>query len=243
MYANGIVFVAFHLHQIHVVMKKTDLGQELLLLLLLLMPMAYLGIIWPSMPDLFPNNYSVTGIPERVGTKGDFLLLMTFLFLTNLMLYFLFRYLPHVDHADFPEANEHLQRQQYYRIRFSIHIYLAVFTSAIIWMVSTGKSLMMERWVFTGVGILIAVIGLYLRRLQPNYFVGVRTPWTLQSTEIWQQTHLMAGNLWMWTGIATFLSGFFLPVVSGVFVLIFIGGILAALPYIYSFRLYHTDKG
>jgi uncharacterized membrane protein len=224
-------------------MKKTDLGQELLILLLLLMPMAYLGIIWPSMPDLFPNNFSVTGIPERLGTKSDFLLLMTFLYLTNVMLYFLFRYLPRVDEKEFPEANLHLQRQQYYRIRFSIHIYLAVFTGVIIFMVSHGRALIMERWVFTGVGILITVIGLYLRKLHPNYFVGVRTPWTLQSNEIWEQTHLMAGNLWMWTGLITILAGFFLPVVTGVFLLLFIGAILAALPFIYSFRLYHTDQG
>lgn len=224
-------------------MKKTDLGQELLILLLLLMPMAYLGIIWPSMPEMFPNNFSVTGVPERIGTKSDFLLLMTFLYATNVMLYFLFRYLPRVDETDFPEANIDLQRQQYYRIRFSIHIYLAVFTGVIIFMVSHGRAFIMERWVFTGVGILITVIGLYLRKLHPNYFVGVRTPWTLQSTEIWQQTHLMAGNLWMWTGLVTLLAGFFLPVVTGVFLLFFIGAILAALPFIYSFRLYHTDQG
>jgi uncharacterized membrane protein len=110
-------------------------------------------------------------------------------------------------------------------------------------MVSHGRSFIMERWVFTGVGLLVAVIGGYLRKLHPNYFVGVRTPWTLRSSEIWEQTHHMAGTLWLWTGIITIVAGFFLPVVTGVFLFIFIGAILAALPYIYSFRLYHTDKG
>jgi uncharacterized membrane protein len=224
-------------------MKKPDIGQELLLLLLLLLPMIYLGVIWPSLPDVIPTNFSLEGLPERVGQKSDFLLLMIFLFLTNLLLYFLFRYIPHVEEPTLSEEPLSVLQQKYYKIRFLIHIYLAVFSSAIIFMVSQGRPFVMERWVFMGVGILIGGIGIYLRKLQPNYFVGVRTPWTLQSPQIWRQTHNMAGTLWICAGIVMILSGFFMPVVTGVFVLIFLGAALAFLPYIYSFRLYNTDKG
>lgn len=224
-------------------MKKPDIGQELLIVLLLLLPMAYLGIIWPYMPEVMPTNFSLDGVADRVGTRSDFLLLMTFLFLTNLLLYFLFRYIPHVDEAAISSHETGIYRRKYYQIRFMIHIYLAIFTSSIIFMASEGHPFVIERWVFTGVGMLIGVLGIFLRRLEPNYFVGVRTPWTLQSDEIWRQTHLMAGNLWLCAGIATILVGFFLPVVTGVFLLIFTGAILAALPYIYSFRLFHTDRG
>lgn len=224
-------------------MKKSDTGQELLLLLLLLLPMAYLGIIWPSLPDIIPTNFNITGTAERVGVKGDFLLLMIFLFLTNLLLYFLFRYMPHVDKPTLSnEPLAELQRK-YYRIRFMIHIYLAVFSGLIIFMVSQGRPFIMERWVFTGVGVLIAGLGIYLRKLAPNYFVGVRTPWTLQSPEIWEKTHDFAGLLWISAGVVTIIAGFFMPVVTGVFVLLFLGAILAFLPYIYSFRLYNADKG
>jgi uncharacterized membrane protein len=224
-------------------MKKPDIGQELLLLLLLLLPMIYLGVIWPSLPDIIPTNFSIEGVPERVGLKSDFLLLMIFLFLTNLLLYFLFRYMPHVEEPALSTEPLKVLQGKYYRIRFIIHIYLAIFTGVIIFMVSQGRPFVMERWVFSGVGILIGGIGVYLRRLQPNYFVGVRTPWTLKSTDIWRQTHLMAGTLWVCAGIVTIIAGFFMPVVTGVFLLIFLGAILAALPYIYSYRLFNTDKG
>jgi hypothetical protein len=229
-------------------MKKPDLGQELLLLLLLIMPMVYLGIIWPSMPAVMPTNFSIDGVPDRVGNKSDFLLLMTFLFLTNLLLYFLFRYIPHVDEADIDQSDAHLQdmaafQKKYYQIRFVIHIYLAIFTASIIFMASQHHPFVIERWVFTGVGLLIGVIGIYLKRLQPNYFVGVRTPWTLKSEEIWRETHTMAGNLWFYTGLVVVIAGFFLPVVTGVFLLMFVGAFLAALPFIYSYRLFNTDKG
>ncbi|MBW8685375.1 SdpI family protein [Chitinophaga rhizophila] len=224
-------------------MKKPDIGQELLLLLLLLLPMIYLGIIWPSLPDVMPTNFSVNGVADRVGSKSDFLLLMTFLFLTNLLLYFLFRYIPHVDEPDADPNEMVIFHRKYYQIRFMIHIYLAIFTAAIIFMASQGHPFVIERWVFTGTGLLIGAIGLFLRRVEPNYFVGVRTPWTLKSEDIWRETHAFAGNLWVCTGAATIIAGFFLPVVTGTFLLIFIGGILAALPYIYSYRLFNTDKG
>ncbi|SFO14550.1 Uncharacterized membrane protein [Chitinophaga sp. YR627] len=225
-------------------MKKPDIGQELLLLLLLVLPMVYLGIIWPSLPSVMPTNFSVNGVADRVGSKSDFLLLMTFLFLTNLLLYFLFRYIPHVeDEAELHHQEMTLFQRKYYQIRFMIHIYLAIFTAAIIFMASQGHPFVIERWVFTGTGLLIGVIGLFLRKVEPNYFVGVRTPWTLKSEEIWRETHAFAGTLWLCTGAATIVAGFFLPVVTGTFLLIFIGGILAALPYIYSYRLFYTDKG
>ncbi|GAA3922609.1 SdpI family protein [Chitinophaga oryziterrae] len=205
--------------------------------------MVYLGVIWPSLPATIPTNFNIEGVPERVGLKSDFLLLMIFLFLTNLMLYFLFRYIPHVEEPTLSIEPLKILQAKYYRIRFQIHIYLAVFTSVIIFMVSQGRPFVMERWVFPGVGVLIVGIGFYLRRLQPNYFVGVRTPWTLKSTDIWRQTHQMAGTLWISAGAASVIAGFFMPVVPGVFLLIFLGAILAALPYIYSYRLFNTDKG
>jgi len=223
-------------------MKKPDIPKELLILLLLLIPMAYLGIIWNGLPAVIPTNFNLRGEPQRMGNKSDFLLLMIFLFLTNLMLYFLFRYMPNTTEEETPpDAAAH--QREYYRIRFMIHVYLAIFTCLVIFMVSQGLPFFMERWTFAGVGLLIALLGAYLKKLQPNYFVGVRTPWTLQSSDIWKKTHRMAGNLWLWTGIITIVAGFFLPLVTGVFLLIFIGAILAALPYIYSFRLSNDDKG
>ncbi|WP_298732142.1 SdpI family protein [uncultured Chitinophaga sp.] len=224
-------------------MQKPDIPKELLLLLLLLIPMAYLGIIWNSLPAEIPTNFNLYGTPQHIGSKSDVLLVMIFLFLTNLLLYFLFRYLPTAGEEDVTLPATEGHQREYYRIRFMIHIYLAIFTSLIIFMVSQGKTFFMERWAFVGVGLLIALLGGYLKKLQPNYFVGVRTPWTLQSNEIWKKTHTMAGNLWLWTGIVTIIAGFFLPLVTGVFILMFAGAILAALPYIYSFRLFNEDKG
>ncbi|PSL47487.1 uncharacterized protein DUF1648 [Chitinophaga niastensis] len=225
-------------------MKQPDYTKELLILALLLVPMVYLAIIWNYLPAVIPTNFNATGVPERVGAKSDFLLLMIFLFFTNALIYFLFRYIPKVDETQVvPASTEAELNKEYYRIRFLIHSYQAVFTCIIIFMVSKGQPFVMEHWAFVGVGLLIVGIGYYLRKLKPNNYVGVRTPWTLQSSEVWTETHRMASNLWISAGAVIIVAGFFLSLITGVFIIFFVAIVLAALPYIYSFRLYNKDKG
>ena len=216
-------------------MKPKDLPKELLILALLLLPMVYLAIVWNQLPQDIPTSFN----PSGVGGKSDFLLLMIFLFFTNGLMYVLFRYVP----SDNVVKAEDKIHSEYYRTRFIIHIYLAIFTCVIIFMVKKGEPFIMERWAFIGVGVLITGIGLYLRNLKPNYYVGVRTPYTLKSPEIWTETHRMASTLWISAGVVTIIAGFFLSLITGVFIIFFLAIVLAALPYIYSFRLYNKDKG
>jgi uncharacterized membrane protein len=223
-------------------MKQPDYPKELLLAALLLAPMIYLGIVWNSIPIVVPPDFNAIGAPGGpTGGRTEIMLLMIFLFVTNAMLYFLFRYIPNIEGEPPPEAAAHLKK--YYRVRFMIHIYLAVFTMAIIFMVSKGKELLMERWAFIGIGLLIIAIGAVLKDLPPNNYVGVRTPCTLKSAEVWKATHRMASTLWISAGVVIILCSFFLKIVTGVFVIIFAVFVLAALPYIYSYRLYNTNQG
>ncbi len=221
-------------------MKKSDFPKELLIILLLLVPMVYLGIIWPHIPEIIGTNYTVAGVPGRMGDKNELLLLMIFLFLTNFLLYCLFRYIPKTE-----EVPDHtsVYWRAYFRTRFLMHLYLALYTCILIFMIDIGKEFLLERWAFVGVGLLIAAVGFYLGTLKPNHFIGVRTPWTLLSPSVWEETHKMASRLWIIAGVVIMACGFFMQVVAGVFVVITIAALIAVLPYIYSFRLYNTDKG
>ena len=224
-------------------MKHTDYVKEFLLLALLLGPMVYLALIWNQLPASIPTNFNINGEADGVVRKSEFLLLMIFLFFTNALLYALFRYIPKRETWDETPDEFRAYMGEYYRIRFRIHIYLAVFTAIVIFLISRGKEIFVEKWVFVGVGLLIAALGVFLRHLKPNYFVGVRTPWTLASDAIWTETHHMAGRLWLYAGIVIMVAGMFLPVISGVFLFIFAAMALAALPYIYSYRLFYKTQG
>lgn len=63
----------------------------------------------------------------------------------------------------------------------------------------------MTRVVTAAVGLLFAGIGNYLGKTTPNFFVGVRTPWTIASPEVWTRTHRFAGWLFVLCGLAAAL--------------------------------------
>jgi uncharacterized membrane protein len=64
-----------------------------------------------------------------------------------------------------------------------------------------GHPAPMQRVVPFGVGILLIVIGNLLPRARPNWFVGIRTPWTLSSDRVWEKTHRFGGRVFVAGGL------------------------------------------
>ncbi len=58
------------------------------------------------------------------------------------------------------------------------------------------------------VGLLFIVIGNYLPQCKPNYFVGIKTPWTLSNEEVWRKTHRFSGKVFVVLGVIMILSIF-----------------------------------
>ena len=52
-------------------------------------------------------------------------------------------------------------------------------------------------------------IGTLISEAKPNYFIGIRTPWTLASDEVWNKTHHIGGKLYKLAALITLLGLFF----------------------------------
>ena len=94
--------------------------------------------------------------------------------------------------------------------------------------------------IFVGIGLLLVLLGNYMGKLRKNFFIGVRTPWTLASDEVWARTHRLTGWLWAAAGLALAIDG-----LLGANVVVFLVVILVAIltPPIYSFLLYRRIEG
>ena len=90
------------------------------------------------------------------------------------------------------------------------------------------------------VGALLMVIGNFMGKFRKNFFVGIRTPWTLTSEMVWERTHRLAGWLFVAAGLVWIVDGLLYasPVVLVV-------SALAAgfIPAIYSYFLYRRVEG
>ncbi|SRR6266542_1443776 len=99
-----------------------------------------------------------------------------------------------------------------------IGTYEGVFISVLVFMLAVhvillagalGYPVAIERWVPVGVGALFVVIGNLIPRARPNWFVGIRTPWTLSSDRVWEKTHRLGGYLFVVMGFIVALGGLF----------------------------------
>lgn len=104
-----------------------------------------------------------------------------------------------------------------------------------------GYPVDMNRVVPIGVGVLFVVIGNYLGKTTKNFFLGIRTPWTLASDEVWRRTHRLAGWLFVLAGIIIAATGVF----NIIRVWLFLGVVLTAalVPVVYSYLLYRRLEG
>ena len=58
-------------------------------------------------------------------------------------------------------------------------------------------------------GLLFIFIGFMLRKAKRNWFIGIRTPWTLSSDTVWDKTHQLGAVLFMASGALAFIGSFF----------------------------------
>ncbi len=92
------------------------------------------------------------------------------------------------------------------------------------------------------VGVVLIIMGNYLGKTRSNFFIGIRTPWTLLSDSVWQRTHRLAGKLFMIIGLIIVICCWFIPNVNlGVLI---ISTVLPAalIPCFYSWRLWKEDN-
>ena len=85
-------------------------------------------------------------------------------------------------------------------------------------------------------------IGNYLSVIEPNYFIGIRTPWTLEDPEVWRKTHRLTARLWVTSGLILLVLWPFLG--SRLYTYFFVAAIavMVLTPVIFSYRLFQATR-
>jgi uncharacterized membrane protein len=101
---------------------------------------------------------------------------------------------------------------------------------------SLGETVAGGRIIMTCLLVFFVVLGNYLGNLRPNYFVGIRTPWTLENPQTWRATHRLGGHLMFFGALILLLAQFFLS--ERTFGFLFVTSILslAAWGFVYSWH-------
>jgi len=149
---------------------------------------------WGSAPDRIPVHWGIGGQVDRWGGKFEGLLAIPLL---SLGIYVLMIVLPRFDPG---RANYDAFAGPYATLRLGIIVVMAALYALIILWVR-GVQVSIGVWVPLIVGALFIVIGNLLGKVRPNWFVGIRTPWTLSSKLAWSRTHRVGGWLFILMGV------------------------------------------
>lgn len=181
-----------------------------------------------------PVHWNIKGEVDRYGSKIEGLYMLPGL---TVVMVLLFTLIPMIE-----PRRKHLQfsMKAYKLIVSSIIVFMAVI-HAIILISVKGAAPDVGRLVNLGVGVLFMILGNYLGKIRSNFFIGIRSPWTLSSEVSWYKTHRLGGWLFFILGLITLINVIFWNSKRAFIILITGVLICAIVPTIYSYFVWKSD--
>ena len=206
------------------------LKQDWLIFSLILLGFALGAYFYPSLPDKVPTHWNASGEVNGYGSKlfGAFGLPVI-----SLAMYLMFIVLPYIDpkkksYADFKSSYQFLK-----------HSLILFFLGIQVMSLLTASGVIVNRPILIQimVSLLFILIGNVMGRFKHNYFVGIKTPWTLANEEVWRKTHRLAGPLWVFGGIINILLAFMGTKFNGIGFMVIVA-VISIVPIAYSYIAY-----
>ncbi|HTI05866.1 MAG TPA: SdpI family protein [Gemmatimonadales bacterium] len=189
---------------------------------------------YPQMPPTVATHWSLNGTPDGFSSR-----LMAILIIPGVILVMMgvFNVLPKLD----PRGENYARFLGTYWLICNTVIAFMLIAHAMIIASGIGFPIRIDRLMPVGVGLLFIVLGNYLTRVEPNWFIGIRTPWTLSSDTVWRKTHRTGGYLMVLGGLlvaacAALPHGAFIPVLIVAIL------VMAVIPIVQSFVLWKREQ-
>jgi uncharacterized membrane protein len=191
------------------------------------------AIAWPRLPQAMPVHWNLAGEPDRYGGRLEGALLIPGMML---LIWVLMRGLPKVDPR---RANYEKMAGTYEHVITLVLVTMLVIHGAVL-ASALGYAVPIGQVIPVVVGVLLMGLGNVLPRARPNWWFGVRTPWTMSSDRVWTRTHRVAGYSMFVAGLGL-VAAAFVPIRWAQWALI--GGVAAGLviPVAYSYYAWRQE--
>lgn len=192
-------------------------------------------ILYPYLPDQIPTHWNVYGQADGWGNKGWAAWLVPGI-CTLLLL--LFPLLAKID----PKKENYEQFTRPYEViqTLLISFFAFVFTLQYVFTFYPEKQALMTPLMFSGVGVMFILMGNYMGKVRQNFFVGLKTPWTLADPEVWQKSQRLAGWMFVLGGIIFLIEAWLQKYILAAFILVI--ATIVIVPTVYSYWLFRTKK-
>lgn len=188
---------------------------------------------YPKLPEEMVTHWDASGSPNGYSSRlfGAWLLplLMSVVWL-------ILRAVPHID----PRRANYEKFSGMYDALVILILGFMLAMHVVVLMAATGAPIKMERVAMPIVGAFIATMGLLIPKAHPNWFVGIRTPWTLTSDLSWERTHRIGGPLFVLLGVLMIVTAFIMPEIAVWVLVAAVVGIVIFL-FAYSYQVWKND--
>ena len=210
---------------------------DLAALLILLLPVTYLALIYSSLPAVVPMHYGIDGKVDSYGNKSELILTQGILIGAGAMVYLLLKFLPAID----PKKQVKFGEETFGKIGSAIILFMSALSIGIVY-ATVHQGFAIDKLILPLFGLFFAFMGNLMNSIKPNYFAGIRTPWTLESEDNWRSTHRIAGRLWFIGGIILTIATLLLP--AKLATIFFMCGlaVLALIPVVYSYIYFKNHQ-
>ena len=160
-------------------------------------------LLWNRLPDQMASHWNINDQVDGYASKFSGVFMLP---LITLGMFVLFLVVPSIDPMKANIAQ--------FREAFNLFIVLIVGFMIYLYGLTLAWSLGYNNFKMSGamlpaIGLLFIFIGFLMRQAKRNFFIGIRTPWTLSSDTVWNQTHRVGAVLFMISGALAFIGGFF----------------------------------
>jgi uncharacterized membrane protein len=191
------------------------------------------AVAYPYLPAMVASHWNAAGEANGYASKfwGAFLLPIILLFVCALLFI-----VPRID----PRKENIAKFRKYFDVFVAslavVFYYLYLLT--LLW--NLGYQFDFLQFLAPAFAFLFYVIGEILPRTEPNFTVGIRTPWTISSATVWRKTHQVGGVAFKICGVIALLGAVF----PGIAIWLIVAPVIVAAIglFVYSYVLYAGEK-
>ena len=208
---------------------KNTWTKELILIIITILPIVYVLLVWDALPETIATHFDFEGNANGFTKKSHIVWLISGVMIFS---YVLMKYLPKID----PKNKIENMGKKYFKIKLLLISLLSSVFSFVIY-IAINENANSKIFILI-LGSFLIVMGNFMQTIKPNYFLGMRTPWTLQSEVVWKKTHKIAGKIMIITGLI-FAISFFVTSGRKLEIIIILSLILTiVIPFVYSYVIF-----
>ena len=213
-------------------MKKST-SHLLIALVLLAIPFGYAAYIYPSLPETIPTHFNIKGEADAYGGKNSIFLGPGIMAVAGLFVFFILSNIKSLDPKRYKEQDDSM----YKKFALFTVAFLSLISCIIIFS-SSNQSVDIGKLLLPALGLSFAGFGWYMPKIHQNYFAGFKLPWTLENEDNWNETHKVAGTVWLFGGWFQAIATITLSSKPGFICFMIATAVMVILPTVFSYRMF-----